>query len=90
MAILTGFPPSNTINPTTFVPTIIPTETCIDSIPLFNKFKHNGSEFFLFKKEKGSCEAICYLAQESTSSSGTIYGFDKNLKVTYLREEYHK
>lgn len=97
MAILKGFPPSNTISPGTYIPTIKEVRVKIGLIPAENAFRtDDGCEFMMLGRDVHGCRAVCYLAKERDvmglvglhETPGTIYGFDINREVIWLKKVY--
>jgi len=87
MAILRGFPPSNSIFPTTYIPDIVETSIKIGNLEVEEKFRtEDGSEYLKLKNASWECRAICY--KSKTNEAGAIYGFDINREVIWLRKSY--
>lgn len=85
MAILKGFPPSNMISPSTYIPDIVDTPIKIGNLQVEEKFRiENGSEYLKLKNDFYGCRAICYKGNDA----GHIMGFDINKEVIWLRRIY--
>lgn len=85
MAILKGFPPSNSICPSTYIPDIVDTPIKIGNLEPEQKFRtEDGSEYLKLKNDVYGCRAICYKG----GSAGDIFGFDVSREVIWLRPIY--
>jgi hypothetical protein len=88
MAILTGFPPSNTISPGPRIPCAIKETTVeIGSLKEESRFRLGENEYFLLKRiYPGSPRALCYKG----SDVGQIMGFSLDKEVIWLENTYPK
>jgi len=88
MAILQGFPPSWMISPTTYLPDTVEIPIKIINLRPEEKFRSGLCEFMrLSNGDRGDPKAICYKGDEHTSP-GSVYGFDKEKEVIWLRDVY--
>lgn len=89
MAILRGFPPSNTIQTGIPIPQLIEIEISIKDLSVEEKFRSKvGAEYMkLTNNSWNDCRGICYKSSKH-SFAGAVYGFGDNLMVTWLKEVY--
>lgn len=89
MDILTGFPPSNTISPGTYIPDIVRTKIKIGNLEPEQKFvTKDEMEFMRLSNDMhGGIKAICYKGGPN-HEAGTVYCFDRNVEVFWLRPIY--
>lgn len=91
MAKLKGFPPSNSISPTTHLPEIVEIPIKIINLKPEEKFRHRDSEFMRMTNvsHRKEIRAICYKSAFSDfHDPGTVYCFSPDKEVIWLREVY--
>ena len=84
MAILTGFPPSNTISP---IPFEREKQVKITEVPVEGRFKHSNVKFMMLPEKHYGPRAVCYEGNKN-HIPGHIYGFNNNLEVIWYEEYY--
>ncbi len=88
MALLKGFPPSNTISCITRIPLEREIKVQITQVPVEARFRtERGCEFLKLSDKHYGPRAVCYHVDEHTIP-GHIYGFDEKLEVTWYEEYF--
>lgn len=91
MAILRGFPPSNTISPTTYIPDIVDTPIKLSNLEPEEKFRtKTGAEYMRLSNDFLGPRGICYKSSTTDygEKPGDVYGFDPDVEVIWLRKIY--
>jgi hypothetical protein len=89
MAILRGFPPSNSIQEGIRIPKIVHTPMKIGELQSESRFTVNDSEYMILTNQdwRGPRAIMYKTAQEKNQTLiGSVYGFDKELEVVWLKE----
>lgn len=89
MAILTGFPASNTIQIGTRFPKIVKKKAIISDLTYKDRFLHRDGEFFMLPNEHPAWMpiAICYRSKDE-HDLGRLYGFTEATEVIHLFEDW--
>lgn len=90
MAILKGFPPSNTISCITRIPWVYARKVKITEVPVEGRFMTDRGCLFMMLPEKHyGPRAVCFRGDVHTIP-GHIYGFGWDLEVTWFEESYEE